>query len=181
MLADSSEDLVGAKDLVSITTLSVSIPPRGAIWLLSEEGQSEVTALLKLIPPDVDIWEPAAGSLFENHSTLHQLWELIGEANWPRRRKGGGFGGVTKRSKLLAAKRPRLMPVVDGVIRSSLGLSPDPWDAFAQYGRCLHQLLARKDLREKFQSALDHASVPSRVPLLRRIDIVIWKNNVDQR
>lgn len=71
--------------------------------------------------------------------------------------------GPATTSKLLAAKRPRLVPIVDSVIKSVLP-SKAHWAAFAD-------ALADQGRRRKIEAA---TSAPGHLSLLRRIDIAIW-------
>ncbi|MFJ1709305.1 DUF6308 family protein [Kitasatospora sp. NPDC088346] len=77
-------------------------------------------------------------------------------------------GGVTA-GKLLARKRPRLLPVYDRVVRCAVGRPASFWlslrDALAADGRALHRHLL--DLRTA-------AALPGTVSALRVCDIVVW-------
>jgi hypothetical protein len=70
----------------------------------------------------------------------------------------------------MAAKRPRLIPVLDRVVKGTLPKTENSWTA-------IQDVLKVEKNRKALQKALDLKVVPSSVSLLRRIDIVIWTNN----
>ena len=123
-----------------------------------------MSALLEDVPLDVDIWCDEAEPLLARNGPLWKLWNRLGEASWPRKRQGNGMG-MAKRSKLIATKRPRLVPVVDKIVRKRLGPSDDYWRDF-------RAALREEDLREKIIDCTNGA--PAEVSLLRRLDVVVW-------
>jgi hypothetical protein len=170
LIENSDPDAITARDLVAITSLSVNIPARAALWILSKEAQSEISNDLREIPVDIDIWDPAVKDIFSDSGPVMSLWRKLGEANWPEPKQGGGLGGTTKRSKILVAKRPRLIPVLDRVVKGTLPVSDNTWIS-------IQKVLMNQEHRTKIQDALNFEFVPRSVSLLRRIDIVIWMNN----
>ena len=95
-------------DLVAVTLLSVDILGEAAITILED---TSIGAGLNEIPCGVDLWD-APRSVVEPSSAAEQVW---------RRLKGiGGVGWVTA-DKLLARKRPRLLPVYDRISCNNLG------------------------------------------------------------
>ena len=90
------------------------------------------------------------------------------DAAWRLLRDRAGMGWVTT-SKLLARKRPRLLPVYDTVVRCAFG-HPDRWwrwldTAFATDGGALPRRLT---------AARDAAGADPAVTPLRILDVVIW-------
>jgi hypothetical protein len=144
--------------------LSVSIPPRPARWLLSDEGTAKVAALLERVPLDIKIYEPEAGAVLARGGPLWDLWDLLNIANWPAMDSGNGLGGSTRRSKLLHAKRPHLVPIYDSVVETLLP-TDNHWEAFR------HALSDPKTRRSIEQVT---SCAPSHLSLLRRVDIVLW-------
>ena len=173
LINDSDPFKITATDLVAITTLSVKIPERAALWILSPEGEEQISKILREIPVDTDIWDPLVKNIFADDGKVMRLWRLLENANWPTARKGGGLGGTTKRSKILAAKRPRLIPILDRVVVGSLLQTDNTW-------RAIQDVLNVDSYRSKLEDALTHDGVPSSVSLLRRIDVVIWFNNQEK-
>ena len=170
LINDSDPFKITATDLVALTTLSVKIPERAALWILRPEGGEQISKILREIPVDTDIWDPKVKNIFADDGKVMQLWRLMENANWPTARKGGGLGGTTKRSKILAAKRPRLIPILDRVVVGSLLQTDNTW-------RAIQDVLNVDSYRSKLEKALNHDVVPPSVSLLRRIDVVIWFNN----
>ena len=170
LIVDSDPFAVTARDLIAITTLSVDVPARAALWILSVQGQRELSEILREIPVDTDIWDSKAKNVFSDSGHVMDLWRKLGNANWPIPKSGGGLGGDTKRSKILAAKRPRLIPVLDRVVKGTLPASENRWIS-------IQDVLMNEEYRTKLQKALDHEEIPKSVSLLRRIDVVIWMNN----
>jgi hypothetical protein len=170
LISDSDPYHFTERDFVALSTLNVDVPARAALWILSLEGQAQTSALLEGIPNDLDIWKPEVENAFVDDGKLMQLWDCLGKANWPVAATGGGLGGATKRSKLIAAKRPRLVPVLDKVVKNTLPKSDNYWRAF-------QDVLRDESCREGLAVATNLDCVPQRVSLLRRIDVVIWMNN----
>jgi len=170
LIKDSDPFKITAIDLIAITTLSVKVPERAALWILSPVGEKEISKILREIPIDTDIWDPKVKNIFADNGKVMELWNLLGNANWPTASKGGGLGGLTKRSKILAAKRPRLIPILDRVVVGTLLQTENRW-------RGIQDVLNVESYRNKLEEALKHDGVPPSVSLLRRIDVVIWFNN----
>ncbi len=55
LLVASHSNRITERDLLAITTLNVNVPPRAALWILSDEGQRKTSELLQLIPDNRDI------------------------------------------------------------------------------------------------------------------------------
>ena len=127
LIENSDPFVISERDLLAMTTLSVDIPARAALWILSDEGQDKTSAILRDIPVDTDIWDPAVNEAFADDGKVMDLWRLLGEANWPVAKTGGGLGGMAKRSKIMAAKRPRLIPVLDRVVKGTLPKTENSW------------------------------------------------------
>lgn len=97
--------------------------------------------------------EPAA---IANDSPLSKVYEAL---------KSIGDISYVRASKLLAAKRPALVPVRDSVVEDFLGADRAWWAPY-------------RDLvsNSEFVARVDELSVavPDRVSLLRRIDVALW-------
>jgi len=169
-LADNSNpNVITERDVLAVSTLNVDIPASTTIWLLND-GAPQVTALLSLIPAEQAIWDPEA-DLTEN-GPAWKLWNLLGKKKWPNDGQATQMG-TTKISKLLAVKRPNLVPVEDKYIRKAVfgGVEPDNyWDPWT--------LLHRSDdggaLRSVAEEVRTESKVPETLPILRVIDIAIW-------
>jgi hypothetical protein len=102
-------DRFTADDLIAVTKLSVSVDPRAALRMLETEA-GDLSALLTDIPVDLDLIY-AEDRHIGPDSPADQLWRRVDRYHRV---------GETKTSKLLARKRPRLLPVIDSVVREVL-------------------------------------------------------------
>lgn len=158
---------IGPADFTAVSMLSVRIPAQAAIRLLGPDS-AEITGLLKQIPADRDIIDIDPDELISG-SAASKLWRVLC--------RGTDGIGRTITSKLIAAKRPRLIPIWDSFVEKATGLdTTDYW--------------------RKFQSVLttdDHAvwkwlidvrelapNVPGDVSNLRVLDVLLWMT-VDQQ
>jgi hypothetical protein len=163
-LADQNyQDDFTAQDLVAVTALSVVVPAAVAEWMLSDDGTAKLHNHLKKIMPDAEIADTSHGnnfkSLLGSGSPAEQLWSLL--------KSQPGVGSVVA-GKLLAAKRPYLIPIYDSVVSAQLKPRPhkfwqDLWDALDDPG--IHSDL------EKLKRSVKAAQSLS---LLRVLDIISW-------
>jgi hypothetical protein len=99
---------IGEVDLLAVQLL-VNVPPRAVRELL--DCADEVEPLLERIPAGVALWDATGQDLVRGDEAFDRLDECH------------GVGGVIA-GKLLARKRPALVPIVDTVVREVLCL-PD--------------------------------------------------------
>ncbi len=102
-------------DLVAVQMLSVTVPEDAAAALSSKANQIE--DLLCQIRADQDLVD-VEESVVAPESPAWELWQLLLDIP--------GIGWVTA-NKLLARKRPRLLPVYDNVVRDLLGRPDHFW------------------------------------------------------
>jgi Family of unknown function (DUF6308) len=156
-------DRFTASDLLAVELLSVHVPPRVILDLL--EGALGITAaaFLREIPASVPLWSDEAERLIGKGGPADALWRLLDHED--------GVGWVTA-GKLLARKRPALIPIYDGVVRCAMGWPKGFWAALR------HAL--RQDsgqLRTDIEQLLKRAEVPSAVTPLRGLDVAIWMHH----
>ncbi|BAU81216.1 hypothetical protein SLA_0261 [Streptomyces laurentii] len=153
---------VTADDLIAVQTLSVRIPARVAVDLLEGDLGVRMSKLLSRVRFDIDMAEAEAADLDEG-SPAHTAWRVL--------RDQSGIGWVTA-GKLLARKRPRLLPVYDQVVRCVLGRPKSFWldlhGALRADNRALHRELMA--LRQS-------ADLPATVSVLRVCDVVLWMHH----
>lgn len=149
-------DRFTAADIVAVSTLAVSIPPFASIELLHLRAE-DCSALLKQIPQDANPGDDQGREqLEEDDSAANELWKALTKID--------GIGWVTA-NKLLARKRPALLPVYDSVVSDLLG-NPEgfwkplaeSWDAIATKLGDIHREAGAED-----------------VSLLRTLDILLWR------
>ena len=140
--------------------LSVTVPIEVAIDLLEGELGRQISDLLSRIDPDVDLGTGRSRSLVEDGGQADQAWRLL--------KAQDDVGWVTA-GKLLARKRPRLIPVWDNVVRCAFGRPANAWI-------WLDDLLRARGviLRSQLQKLHEEAELPERVSLLRTLDVVVW-------
>src|SRR4051812_37387418 len=74
LVDDAHPDEITERDIVAVSTLSVTVPSAVAIWILGD-GRSPITKLLGSVPRDVDIWN--AGDVIASGGELDRLWALL--------------------------------------------------------------------------------------------------------
>ena len=144
-------------DITAVAFLSVQIPPRAVLEL--RRRRHEHSELLRAIPADLDLHD-ADHDQVDPNSAASELWEDL--------RTIHDIGWVTA-GKLLARKRPRLLPVYDKVVREVLNMPEGAfWD-------CLHAALQERQgaLATKLMAIRDEADT-GHVTVLRVFDIVCW-------
>lgn len=161
------ENKFTAADLYSVETLAVRVPARAGIAILGEES-SAFNGLLEQIP------NVAIGSLseseFEKHLGLEskamELWDLL-----RRNRPGDSRWGVgpTTTSKIMARKRPHLIPIEDSVVNRVIDLGRGDswrlwWEAFQAEGDYL------EDRATMLRGEIGRPELST----LRVFDVMLW-------
>ncbi|WP_233716748.1 DUF6308 family protein [Mycolicibacterium vinylchloridicum] len=145
-----------ASDLLAVEALSVTVPTEAAASLLIANSE-RFNSLLKQIPREQNLWEvsrsdvsvgSAAGNL---HAELRTL---------------AGIGWVVA-GKLMAAKRPKLIPILDNEVNNYL--QPPK----GRFWLALHDELSESSRRQIISDVC--RVVSPRVSLLRRIDVALWR------
>lgn len=152
---------IGPADFVAVSTLSVNVPALAAIRLLRESTAHEISQLLKQIP-QADIVH-VDSELLAPGGAASSLWKLL--------RSGRDGVGPTTTSKLMAAKRPQLLPIWDNFVNKATGLpTNDYWREFQTVLLADDQMMWHW-LGELRQQATD---VPPDTSNLRILDVVLW-------
>jgi hypothetical protein len=146
-----------------VELLSIQIPPRVALDLLEGALGKQVTEYLRQIPTTVSLWSDEAEHLIEEGGPADSVWRLLDHQD--------GVGWVTA-GKLLARKRPSLIPVYDEVVRCAMGRPENFWKA-------LRDALRQDDgkLRAHVAHLMKIADVPPAVTLLRALDVAVWMHH----
>lgn len=157
---DSNPYSIGPADFTAVSMLSVNVPAQPAIRLLGRDS-AKITDLLTLIPLDRDIIDVDPSDL-EAGSAASQLWQVL--------RRGDGLGPTTT-SKLIAAKRPRLIPIWDSFVHQATGLfTVGYWQRFQQVLKADDHAIWTwlTELRQHC------TNVPADIPNLRFLDVLLW-------
>jgi hypothetical protein len=156
LIATSPPGCFTSIDMLAVSMLSVTVPPRAALWLVDS---SEASDLLAELPIDASVWDNP--ELLDRDGAAWKLWKVTDDR----------YGvGATIASKLLAAKRPKLIPIYDRHVDEALNFGTSEW--------AFWQMTARGDsvgeLLSNVEAAKTRAGVPRSVTALRTIDVVVW-------
>jgi hypothetical protein len=151
-LPDNPRNEFSAGDLLAASLLDVRFEPR-AVRALLDARSGALAEHLADIPDDVDLWDATEDDL----RPAYALWLEV--------RKLPGVGG-TRTSKLMARKRPRLIPIVDSVIRKALPLGDDSWVS-------LRSALQDEQVRQTIEE-IRPPGPASTVSTLRLLDAATW-------
>lgn len=144
LLPDNLPDRFTTTDLLAVTLLDVALPPP-AIRRLLESEASAFNGLLSAVAVEVDLWDASEDDLAKAEKLYWALRDL------PK-------VGRARASKLMARKRPRLIPVVDSVILDARWL----WET-SPGGSCgLASTTPRSETPSKLPVQITHQ--PSRFP-----------------
>lgn len=91
-----------------LTLLDVALSPNSVRRVLTTEA-AMFSELLAAVPANTDLWDASDIDL----ANAENLYWCLRDLN---------MVGPTRASKLMARKRPRLIPVIDSVIRTALAL-----------------------------------------------------------
>jgi hypothetical protein len=157
---------ITAEDLIAVSTLAVHVPARAATAILTIHHQ-QIADLLQELPTS---WRLEALShdefahFTDRKGPAQRLWDLL-------RNHANPWGvGPTTASKIMARKRPHLIPVYDSIIRERVDLSGsgDQWDVWWHALRANDAELVPRLDRIRAESRQDHLSI------LRTLDIILW-------
>lgn len=172
----SHPDRITSTDLVAVSFLSVNIPPAAA-WGILNELNDGLESLWSKIPLNLSIESAdCTKELFAKGQELDRIWNLLGRS--PRGHRWGM--GPTKISKLMARKRPLLIPVQDKVIKFELeAIDSSYWELWWE---AMHLCLEGRQVVVDFARMLRN-SVPEaqQLSLLRVLDIAIWMHGKHRR
>ncbi|WP_051942791.1 DUF6308 family protein [Streptacidiphilus rugosus] len=159
-------DRFDATDLVAVTMLSVSPDPHGAVELLADPG-GHWNRLLSAIPRDARLEDPGSDPLVAKGGPAWELWERLVVRAGP-----DGVRVAVLAGKLMARKRPHLIPVYDSRVKKLFRrprVDHTFWsslaDALRADGGAFREQLAL--LRAK-------AGIGEDISVLRVLDVIAW-------
>jgi hypothetical protein len=170
----ANRDVITDRDAVAVSTLSVKVPAKAMVGLAGPETAARVTELLRQIPTNValsSLSRKDAAALLTGSGPANLLWKEL------RRTKDNRWGiGATTASKIMARKRPHLIPIWDEVIGQVIGVdsSKDQWMNW-------HSLLTEGTGPPERLAEIHRLSEVA-LPLseLRIMDVVLWRYGKDQ-
>ncbi|MBB5868418.1 hypothetical protein F4553_001797 [Allocatelliglobosispora scoriae] len=151
LLGENPPDMFTLDDLLATTLLDISWRPLAIRTLLA--GGGHLTAGLATLPTDLDLWN-ASPDILRSAGVLHQWLDKL-----------PGVGPVIA-SKLLARKRPRLVPIHDSVVLRVL--APPENQFWTTLATALTESTLRSEIEALRPSGVDSPS------LLRLLDVAIW-------
>jgi hypothetical protein len=167
--AEHVADRFDSNDLVAITTLSVSLEPHGAMNLLTDPD-GHWARLLSLIPRDARLENPGSDGLMEEGGPAWELWERLADSKqYPS--KPDGSGPVVA-GKLLARKRPHLIPIYDIRIKQLFERPKADHSFWAALAAAL-----RADngaFHDQLVCLRDKAGIGEDIGILRVFDVIAW-------
>ena len=145
-----------ASDVLAVEALKVAVLPEAAASLLITNSE-RFNSLLREIPREQNLWEVRrrdvdVGSPAEE---LHTALRTLRGVDW------------VVAGKLLAAKRPKLLPILDNEVNNYL--QPPKGLFWVSMHDELSEISRRQVISEVCQVAPPHVS------LLRRIDVALWR------
>lgn len=155
-------DQVTSADVLALSLLSMGRRLGRFALEVQETHSQRINTLLTGIPP-VPIYQVSEADypgVLGPDSPAWELWDLL--------RRCGGNGRWVAANKLLARKRPHLLPVYDSVVRAELHRPADIWECLWSWFHCrTDRTAAVRDLRDEVGGIV-------RVSLLRCVDVVLW-------
>ncbi|MCW2934907.1 MAG: hypothetical protein JWM19_5869 [Actinomycetia bacterium] len=157
---------VTAEDLLAVSMLSVRVIRYYALDVLVYQGR-EISGLLAQIPVDVKLTDDGADELIARGGPAWELWQLLHDIKpqLHRNRLGPVAAG-----KLLARKRPHLIPVYDSYVERVLRRTRTHGTWWGDL-RC--QLTKDAALVSELEAVRARAGA-GHLSLLRTFDIMCW-------
>ncbi len=148
---------ITADDLLAVEFLGVAVPPRAARAVLGPH-RARIRLWLEAAGEDRDLAGSPGRALHEDEA-LVALWRLL---------TGHRDVGPVIASKILARKRPRLVPIVDRKVCDLVGVHDHYWLAWGElFERHPHLDRRLQELR-RASGAGPHVST------LRVLDVALW-------
>ena len=155
-------DRITPWDLVAVKCLSVDVPIDVSLDLLEGALGDQIAGFLEDVPADIDLGDDEARTHIEPGSPAQCAWHALVDQT--------DVGTVTA-GKLLARKRPRLIPIWDTVVSCVYDVPKgnDEWV-------WLNDLLRERDgaLSLKVAAVRDAAALDVNVSVLRTLDVILW-------
>ena len=156
-----------ADDVVAVSFLSVQVPAQAVIGLLKTSA-GKVKGLLEQIPTDVDLASVSSEeyeALLGPNSPANGLWRLLRGSESYR----WGIGPTTA-SKIMARKRPRLIPIFDSVVGPLMGHPK----AKGQWKTWHSVLTDGSGLPARLRAIKEESGIGQDISDLRTMDVVLW-------
>lgn len=155
-ISRSAPDRFDGYNVAAVATLSVPLDRHAVVGLLIEH-EAELNELLADCPsPDAKVWEVSEDELGEQ-APITRLYETL------KSLRGVGY---VRASKLLASKRPHLVPIRDSVVEELLGKPSNWWLP-------IRAVVSVDDVRSRLLD-LAHGVANPNISVLRILDVILW-------
>lgn len=160
----TANELTG-EDFVAVSMLSVFVPAEAAAGLQGKV--SEIRELLAGLPAGLDFTD-LNRSGFDRHlgpgSAAQKLWDVL-------RSHGDSWGiGPTTASKIMARKRPALIPIYDSEVGPQMGLP----NSALQWEKWFQVFQDDPGLGDRLDRIGEKACIPH-ISRLRIMDVALWR------
>jgi hypothetical protein len=152
-LGDNPPNKLVIDDLFAVSMLDVTLKQLAVRQILGRDS-TRLSGLLASLPADRDLWEADD----ENLIRAEELWDVLRENKYIDWVIAG---------KLLARKRPWMIPIVDSVVVDAIGAPP------GEYWHTYRVALRDEDRRRRL-AALRPEGLDERVSVLRLLDVAVW-------
>lgn len=144
---------IGVADLLAVTLMDERYRPGAIRELLWGEAGKRCGELLEKIPTKTPIWQ--AKDLTGPET---ELWRPLGALPQV---------GSTRAAKLMARKRPKLIPVYDSIVGEFVAPAATYWDIYREF-------LADDDNRAAVDGLRPDGVDNEKLPTLRLVDTAVW-------
>jgi hypothetical protein len=160
------ENQITREDVLAVAAVNASVPAAVASLLLTQPASGRLATWLRQLPTDIDLWDAEDDTL----AIATKAWDeirMVHEAGTTST-AGGGFAAT----KLLARKRPRLIPLSDEKVRGAVYLVEGAswWFSLRHAMRVDGE---DNEVRFRVGKAMREADV-GYVSVLRGLDVVLW-------
>lgn len=167
-------DEITDTDLIALSMLGIRVTGYQALTIMQKRHQ-DIRHLLARIPAHARIEDDASADLLARDRPAWELWELLRDIQ--DRTKEARLGAVAA-GKLLARKRPDLIPIEDSQIAAVLSRKPpdrdERWWSDVRSAALDDRPDASGTTLWRYLTRLrDHAG-RDHLPLLRVLDIICW-------
>lgn len=152
---------LGIEDCFSLNFLDA--PLRVHAFRHAQRDQEKIADCLRRIDPQLCLWQ-LTGEDDETYKAASSLYWLV--RKWP-------YVGPTRASKLLARKRPHLIPILDSRVGDFYGIKDERDDYWIPLGG----VLQNEEIREEIEELRPPGLPTSALSLLRILDIAIWMHD----
>lgn len=163
-LGDNKTDEITAEDVAAVLCLGVNLEGRAVVDLL-ENRRDKIGILLQKLPCDTNLWDESQATIEKKGSDANNIWKLL--------RSIKGIGPV-KASKLMARKRPQLIPIYDRWIDEALNLGGSSKGYWTKYRDLMLTEINEEPLHITLQNLIIESELDVSITPLRACDVILW-------